>query len=948
MIKKGAQHIFRAVSVAIVSALLTAGSGVAEERQIAAAGENNTGISDHVETVTLQLRWFHQFQFAGYYAAIEKGFYREAGIHVTLAEGGEGREPVDAVLNGRAEYGVTNSEILFHRLRGAPLVVLAAVFQHSPLVLMARRDSGIRTPHDLIGRKVRMSLESRDVELQAMLQSENISPDQMRLTDGWVKPEDYLSGVFDAISAYITNEPYLMIRQGIPISFIHPAGYGIDFYGDSLFTSEEELQKHPGRVKAFRAASLRGWKYAMNHPDELIDIILEKYHSKKSRDHLRYEMEKMRELILPALIQIGHINPARWEQMARTLVRLGKVAPGYDLGGFVYDPYGQSDPFPWEKLLTAVTAVALGAGIVAIILLMFNKKLSNLVRARTAELSAINKTLRREVADRELAEEEVRKLYGNLEIRIEENTQELREANQRLQQEVREREETGAALRKSETEKKAILDGIQTQLVFMGANRKILWVNKAVAAFSGRSPEELIGIRCHELWNASEKSCRDCPTSEVFHTGRGHQRIVHAKDGKIWDRRAEPVFDDQGKLIGVLEASDDVTEKVQAREQLQHTRKMEAISDLAAGIAHEFNNALFGITGNIELFRTRLGDAGDAETCFGPIQESARRMKYLTDRLLAYARGGKYQVRRIDPAALIRETLPLTRHNLTPEIRVDVALAEDISAIEADYTQMQMVFSEIISNAAEAVDGKGHIRITGRNYMHPGQCEANLAECMSGHYVCLSVEDDGRGMDKNTKDRIFDPFFTTNFLGRGLGMAAAYGIIRNHGGCLAVDSEPGEGTAVRIFLPAVDGIEEDMRIPGNPAFSEGEPNVLIIEDDEMVMDVTHAMIRRLGYQVLKAGSGAEALDIVRRFSGSIHMAILDICLPDMSGNEIYPFLIEARPEIRVIVCSGHPPDGAVRELLDAGADGFLQKPFRLDALSALLHRLLPTAAETSP
>ncbi|WP_207682014.1 PAS domain S-box protein [Desulfonema magnum] len=340
-------------------------------------------IPPSARSVVLQLRWFHQFQFAGYYAALEKGFYREAGLEVTLQEGGYEIDTIDEVLNCCAEYGVTNSEIVLHRLRGKPLVVLAAIFQHSPLVLLTRKDSEIATPQDLIGRQVKMTKQDRDAELHAVFLNEGVSLDQIHVLDGSVSADDYFNETIGALSAYITNEPYYLEQKGVPFSIIRPLSYGIDFYGDCLFTSEQELREYPERVKAFREASLRGWEYAMKHPEEIIDIILSKYNSRKTRDHLRFEAEKMRELILPELIETGFMNPGRWRHIADTFARLGMLEKsGQSLDGFIYDPNPAPDSAQIRQALGVTLSVSFLTALGLVILIVFNRRLHREINER--------------------------------------------------------------------------------------------------------------------------------------------------------------------------------------------------------------------------------------------------------------------------------------------------------------------------------------------------------------------------------------------------------------------------------------------------------------------------------------------------------------------------------------------------------------------------------------
>ena len=353
------------------------------------AGAQAVSSNVPLDVVNLQLRWKHQFQFAGYYAALEKGYYRDAGLDVRIHEGAPGKAPVDEVIAGRAEYGTANSEVLLARLKGSPLVALAAVFQHSPSVLLARADSGIRTPHDLVGRRVMFMGGKHDTDFYAMLLREGIRPESVEILPSSYEIDDLISGKVDAFNSYLTNEPFILRRRGIDYVVINPSHYGIDYYGDILFTTEREIDDYPDRVKAFREASLRGWRYAMDHPDEMVGLLLDKYRVPKTRDHLEFEATAARSLILPDLVEIGHMNPGRWRGMVEALKSSGMVDNDILLDGFIYDP----DPRVWEKRWRNIV-VSMGVVIGAILLVM-------------AYLFGIQRRLRNEIALRRRIEEQL-------------------------------------------------------------------------------------------------------------------------------------------------------------------------------------------------------------------------------------------------------------------------------------------------------------------------------------------------------------------------------------------------------------------------------------------------------------------------------------------------------------------------------------------------------------
>lgn len=334
------------------------------------------------EPIHLQLRWHHQFQFAGYYAAIEQGYYREAGLDVVIHPGSPGVTPVAEVLTGRAHYGVANSELLLQRLRGQPLVALASIFQHSSSILLSRKERCATTPHDLIGRKVMLMDRQVDADFLAMFKNEGIADSAIELLPSSYQISDLAEGKVDAFNAYRTNEPFYLTQQGIGYCVLDPRSYGVDFYSDILFTSEEELRQHPERVRAFTAASLKGWRYAMQHPEEIITLLRHKYDVPKSAEHLRYEAETMRSLILPEVVEIGHMNPGRWEHMADTFVRVGMVRDKRWLDGFLHQPDPQAELAQSRRRLWLASGTAVLLGLIALMLYAINRKIRREVALR--------------------------------------------------------------------------------------------------------------------------------------------------------------------------------------------------------------------------------------------------------------------------------------------------------------------------------------------------------------------------------------------------------------------------------------------------------------------------------------------------------------------------------------------------------------------------------------
>ena len=304
-----------------------------------------------LEQVALQLNFTHQFQFAGYYAAIEQGYYRDAGLDVTLLEDSDGRHTDEVVLAGRAEYGVGSSSLLLSRLAGKPVVVLAVIFQHSPSVLLMRQHGGAPDVRRLAGAPVMIGTPDEKPfavdEVSLFLKKKGIDLAGLQHLQPSYRIEDLIDGKVDALAAYSTNEPDYLDRAGFPYYQFTPRTAGIDFYGDNLFTSEHELRRHPERVRAFRAASLRGWQYAMAHREEMAQLIHRKYSQRHDRAHLLYEAQQMELLLQPVLVELGYMNPQRWQDIADTYAAMGVLPPDATASsaykGFLYRPVPGAD-----------------------------------------------------------------------------------------------------------------------------------------------------------------------------------------------------------------------------------------------------------------------------------------------------------------------------------------------------------------------------------------------------------------------------------------------------------------------------------------------------------------------------------------------------------------------------------------------------------------------------
>jgi PAS domain S-box-containing protein len=480
-------------------------------------------------------------------------------------------------------------------------------------------------------------------------------------------------------------------------------------------------------------------------------------------------------------------------------------------------------------------------------------------------------------------------------------------------------------------------------------------MNPVAQSLTGWSEEEAVGKPLKDIFNVVHEMTREEVenlAAKVVETGRavelGDFTLLIAKDGTDipLEVTANPITGEQGNTVGAVMVFHDIRERRRTeaetrilQAQVQEAQKVEAISTLAGGMAHEYNNALSAIAGSVELLKMDLAEDEDILAHIEPISRSTRRMAKLTSQLLAFARGGKYGPKTLCLNDFVAEALPIFRDAIDPAISIETDVPSSISCVEADPTQMQMVISSVLSNASEATNGSGRIIISATEEEVDEEFAKKHPDLKQGRYVHLSVRDSGNGMDEETRSRVFEPFFTTKFQGRGLGMAAVYGIIRNHYGGIWVDSEPGKGTVVHILLPCVGSEKTDAEKP-KAELARGTGTILLIEDEEPLMRVTRKMLQRLGYRVLAARSGKEAVQTTTDYDGDIDLAILDVGLPDKWGTNVYELIREARPNLRVIVTSGYAMDGPAQELFKAGVESFIQKPYSLARLSEKVKEVL--------
>jgi PAS domain S-box-containing protein len=510
---------------------------------------------------------------------------------------------------------------------------------------------------------------------------------------------------------------------------------------------------------------------------------------------------------------------------------------------------------------------------------------------------------------------------------------------------IEERKQKEEALANSEETSRVLLSAVLGAAYLIDTRGFVLAANSVGAARFGLTPPEMVDHPLTEFLD---------PEAAVQRRERGLEVIRTAKpacfedieDGATYENWIHPICDDEGRVIKLAIYSRDVTEERKAREerrkltaQLQQAQKMEAIGTLAGGIAHDFNNLLMAIQGNVSLMQFDMDAAHPYSRILGNIEKLVRSGADLTSKLLGYARKGRYETKPLVINDLVRDTSE-TFGRMRKDISIYRDLSEDIRGILADRGQIEQVLLNLLVNAADAMPSGGRITLKTRNASHQ-EIPYKGYSIKPGQYVMLTVSDTGSGMEPTVMARIFEPFFTTKQMGRGtgLGLASAYGIVKGHNGYIDVASEVGKGSTFFIYFPATDRRSAEI-IENALATEMGQGTLLLVDDEITVLDVTAEMLEKLGYTVLKARNGPEAIDTFRRQRDRIRMVILDMVMPEMGGGDVFDELRSLDPQVRVLLASGFSLQGQAKQIMQRGCSGFIQKPFSMEDLSVKLRLIL--------
>jgi signal transduction histidine kinase/ActR/RegA family two-component response regulator len=498
-----------------------------------------------------------------------------------------------------------------------------------------------------------------------------------------------------------------------------------------------------------------------------------------------------------------------------------------------------------------------------------------------------------------------------------------------------------------------VLDTSAEGYVILDSQRKVAWVSRRMEKMFGLDRDRTNGTDGTEFVRKLLGPSFDQPEQYV---GQILSSYSKSEECKLLVRllpdesRAEEWLEYHSLPIesglyagGRIEHYKDITELKRAETALLSASRIEATATLAGGVAHDFNNLMVAVMGNAELLKEDLGDNPTYDAMLGSIIHAADRAGYLATQMLNFARGGGFYPKSINLNETIREVLKFRAMATPAGIVIDFVPNPDLWPIWADPAQIHEVLNNLLNNAIEAIELEGTIRIRLVNEKDETLRDTAGPRVLAGRFVKLTVEDDGVGMDTQTRARVFEPFFTTKFQGRGIGLASAYGIVRTHKGHITVQSEKNKGTSFGIHFPAHETQPEKKASGEGGGLQDGRPTILIVDDEGVVVEVTQRILQSKGYHVLTANSGEEGLEICKEHPGAIDLAILDVAMPTMGAIETFPLLKEHRPDTKVLLFSGYEMDTSVKDLLAAGADSFLRKPVRSEVLLNEIARILEVA-----
>ncbi len=867
---------------------------------------------------SIQLNWMFQFEFAGPIAALEKGFYREAGLDVVLHEGNAKVDPITPVAKGLIDFGVAGSSLVAERFKGKPVIALAAMMQHSAVGLLARKSAGIASVFDLKGKRLAMTSDTA-VEIDAYLKSQGIRPADYHLIDHFVSIEGLDAGEADAIAVYTSNELFAIRNRVDDYMLFTPRASGIDLFGNILFTNAKFLKQHPEVVKAFRKATIMGWEYALAHPQEITDLLLTKYNSQnKSREHLLFEAEKLWDLTRPDIVEPGYMNPGRWRHVADIYAGQDKPPENFDLDAFIYTPRPK-DNLTWLYLGLLGSCMAL---LIVLGIAMYFRK--------------INKRL----------------IIANNDART---------AQQELAQ--------------SEANYKELVQNVNAIILRLTPDGTISYFNEHAEHFFGYQANEILGrhVVGTIVPETESNSGRDLSAmianllanpekyadNENENMTRDGQRVVVRWANQV-------ILDENRKPSGILSIGTDITAQKQAEATLVLAKEAAESANVAksqflATMSHEIRTPMNGILGMAQLLlMDEKLDKELREYAQAILSSGETLLTLLNDILdLSKVEAGKMELSSIpfSPQKLLNETMHLFAQS-AQEKGLNIGAkwtGPPESHYEADTTRLRQMLSNLIGNAIKFTD-KGFVQI-----------EASVVE-ENKHQALLefAVTDSGIGIPLNKQAKLFHPFTQTDstttrrYGGTGLGLSIIRSLAHLMDGTVGMESEPGKGSRfwfrVRVSVLCKDAKQrDDAKETENTDHLQKKlltGTVLLVEDNVTNRRVVEALLKKLGLQSLCAENGQEAINLLK--SGERpNLILMDMQMPIMDGITATQHIRAWEQEtgltrLPVIALTANAFEEDYQRCCEAGMDDFLTKPTKLETLKAVINKWLGVTTVDSP
>jgi two-component system cell cycle sensor histidine kinase/response regulator CckA len=585
----------------------------------------------------------------------------------------------------------------------------------------------------------------------------------------------------------------------------------------------------------------------------------------------------------------------------------------------------------------AVMGVPFSGGVIGPMFLL----LINLIVGRMCDLSL---RLEKELEEKNQAEKELQGHKTHLEERIRERTAELTRANAELQQEIAERRQVAHALRESE-EKYRLLVETANEAIFIAQDGVIKFPNPKTIEITGYTYDEVKAMPFVNLIHPDDRELvaeryrlrlmgENPPSDYAF-------RIINKAGAelRVQINSALTTWEGRPATINLIR---DITQQLQLEERLRQSQKIESIGTLAGGIAHEFNNILGIIIGNTELALEEVPERSLAEGNLQEIHSASLRAKDVVNRILSFARIAPAERKPLRVGAAVKESLKLLRATIPTTIDIRQHIACDAEMILADLTEIHQVLMNLCTNAAHAVgEGPGGLEVRLEPFSLDGAAAMRYDGLNSGPHVRLTVADTGNGIEPGVMGRIFDPYFTTKQIGQGLGMGLAivHGIVKKNDGAIRIESEPGHGTRVEVLFPQIE-TRAEAALPAYGALPKGSERILVVDDEASLAEMTSRMLEKLGYTAVSATSSREALRLFQSQPERFDLVITDMAMPEMAGDRLAREVLRIRPDMPVILCTGHSDRIDAERAAELGIAGFYMKPFDMQTLAVEVRKVL--------